>query len=140
MAEAALGHTVYFDHPGVAVVTWDPTLEAVHVEWQGWASSSEREACLDAGHRALTEHHAARWLVDGRAMKAIKQADQDWIDRSWFPRVLAAGLRKMAMVVPKSSLAMMNVQDILNRVPDPRLDVAYFVSVEEAREWLAASS
>lgn len=140
MAEAALGRTVYFDHPGVAVVTWDPTLEAVHVEWQGWASSSEREACLEAGRQALTDYRGARWLVDGRAMKAVKQADQDWIDRSWFPRVLAAGLRKMAMVVPNSSLARMNVQDILSRVPDTRLDVAYFVSVEEAREWLATSS
>lgn len=127
--------TVYFNHPGVAVVTWDPTLGAVHVEWQGWANSTEREACLEAGLCALTEHRAARWLVDGREMKAVKQADQDWIDRSWFPRVLAAGLRRMAMVVPKSSLARMNVDDILGRVPDTRLDAARFATVEEAKKW-----
>jgi SpoIIAA-like len=128
--------TVYFNHPDVADVTWDPTLEAVHVEWQGWASSTERAACLEAGLSALIEHHASRWLVDGRVMRAVKQADQDWINQSWFPRVFAAGLRKMAVVTPISSLAKMNIDDILARVAGTQLEVAQFATLGEARAWL----
>ena len=130
---------VYFNHPDVAVVTWDPTLEAVHVEWQGWASSTERAACLEAGLRALVEHNASRWLVDGRAMKAVKKADQDWIDHDWFPRVLAAGLRRMAVVNPVSGLAKMNIEDILARVAGSILQVGHFATVDEARAWLAGT-
>ena len=145
MAEAIIegepfaADTLYFNHPGVAVVTWNPTLQAVHVEWQGWAHLTERMACLEAGLLALTEHQGSRWLVDGREMKAVKQSDQDWIDQDWFPRVLAAGLRRMAVVEAKSTLAKMNVEDILGRVPATRLDVGYFATVEAATEWLKAS-
>ena len=131
--------TLYFNHPGVAVVTWNSTAQAVYVEWQGWAHLTERIACLEAGLRALTEHQGSRWLVDGREMKAVKQPDQDWIDQDWFPRVLAAGLRRMAVVEAKRTLAKMNVEDFLGRVPATKLDVGYFATVEAATEWLTAS-
>ena len=127
---------VYLNLPGVAVVTWDATSMAVHFEWQGWANSTELVELLEAGLRALTEHHASRWLADCRNMKAIKQADQDWIGRMWIPRALAAGLTRMAVVTPKSGLAAMNISDIVGRVPGTMLDVAHFATVEAARDWL----
>lgn len=142
MAEAVLegdvvrGETVYFTRPGVGVVTWNPTCEAVHLEWQGWADSTERKELLEAGLNMLTQHRGTRWLADCRDMKAVKQSDQDWIDRSWFPRILAAGLRRMAIVMPKSGLARMNVEDILSRVPGTKLDTECFAAVESATEWL----
>jgi hypothetical protein len=70
-------------------------------------------------------------------MKVIKQSDQEWVRRDWIPRVLAAGLRRIALVIPKSGLAMMNVQETLSRVPGTKLDVAYFATIEEARAWLS---
>ena len=128
---------VLFDRPGVAVVTWNWTSKAVCVEWQGWADSTEFAAALEAGLRALTEHRGTRWLADCRNQKAIQQPVQDWIDRDWFPRALAAGLKRMAVVIAKSGLARMNLEDVLGRVPATKLDVGYFAAVENAREWLA---
>jgi hypothetical protein len=138
VAEDALSGAggVYFNRPGVAVVSWDPTSEAVHLEWQGWANPTEYAAANDAVLRALKEHHASRALGDCRNMKAIQQSDQEWMDRNWFPRALAAGLKRAALVIAKSGLAQMNLEDILRRVPGTKLDVAYFATVEEAREWL----
>jgi hypothetical protein len=84
----------------------------------------------------MTEHHGSRWLVDGTKMRVVKQSDQDWIDRTWLPHALAAGLKRVALVIPKSGLAMMNVEDMVRRIPNTKMDVAYFATVEEAREWL----
>jgi len=134
--DVSRGDGVYFNRPGVAVVTWDPTSKAVYVEWQGWADSTEFAALNEAGLRVLIEHHGSRWLNDSRNMKVIKQSDQDWIDQRFFPRALAAGLRRVAIVIPKSGLAMMNVEDVAARIPDAQLTVEYFATVEEAREWL----
>ena len=131
------GDGTYFNLPGVAVVTWDATSNAVYIETQGWSASAETEAALEAGLRAMTEHHGSRWLVDGSNMKVVKQSDQDWIDRKWLPHALAAGLRRVAMVIPKSGLALMNVEDMVRRIPSTKMDVAYFATVDEAREWLA---
>ena len=125
-----------FEVPGVVVVAWHSLSAAVHIEWQSWANTKEFMAALDAGHRALLERRSSRWLADCRGMKAIQQADQDWLDQVWFPRMLAAGLKRMAVVMPRSVLASVNVRQILDRVPDTSLSTAYFATVEEAVPWL----
>lgn len=127
---------VFYNHPGVAVVTWDSASKAVHLEWLGWADSSEIVALNEAGLRALIKHHGSRFLSDSRAMKVIKQSDQDWINQDLFPRALAAGLKRVAVVVPTRDLAMINLDSIAGRIPDGTLAVEYFATVEEAREWL----
>ena len=45
----------------------------------------------------------------------------------------------MAVVLPESGLAKMNIDDMVRRVPDTQLAVAYFANLEEARAWLTAS-
>lgn len=128
---------VYFYRPEVGVVTWDPRSKTVYVEWQGWADSTEVEGLLEAGLRALTDNLGSRCLADCRNLTAVKQSDQDWIDRVWFPRALAAGLRHVAVVIPKSGLARMNAYDILSGAPATKLQVEYFGTVELATEWLS---
>jgi hypothetical protein len=107
------------------------------VEWEGWANSTEFASMLDAGVRALKEHGGSRWLADCRLQKVLSPADQDRADREWLPRALATGLKRFAVVLPVSGLAGMNLKDRLNEVPHAKLDVGYFATVEQAREWLA---
>jgi SpoIIAA-like len=126
----------YFNVPGVAQVRWDPALKAAHMEWQGWADETEFRAANSAIVDAITDHHGSRALGDCRSMKVTKQSDQEWIDREWFPRVVAAGLTRMALVIPTSGLAKMNVEDMVARVPNTTLQVGYFATLEEARIWL----
>ncbi len=129
------GDHVYFNRPGVALVTWNPDLKAVCLESQGWADTSESQAVLDAIIRALRAHRGSRWLLDGRKMKVIKQADQDWITRNWLPRAAAAGLRLAAIVMPTSAVAMTNIDDVA-RVSENGIDVRFFSTVEKAAAWL----
>jgi hypothetical protein len=120
----------------VAIVKWDATSQAAHMEWQGWASPTEFKAANDALVQAITEHHSTKVLGDSRQIKVIQKTDQEWVNRDWFPRILGAGLTRMALVLPKSGLAKMNIDDLVSRVAD-RLDVAYFATLDDAREWLA---
>jgi hypothetical protein len=108
----------------------------VVVEWEGWADSAEFAALLDAAVRALSEHRASRLLADCRRQKVLRPEDQDRADKEWFPRALAAGLKRFAIVLPTRVLAAMNVQDRLDKVPNATVDIAYFEGVDEARAWL----
>jgi hypothetical protein len=136
---ASRGYAVYFNRSGVGVVTWDPTLRAVYTEAQGWSDPSEMAAVLEAGLQALTEYGGSRWLADGRNMKDVKHSDQDWIVQEFFPRALAAGLKRVALVIPKSVVAMKTVDQLVQRLPAAKVEVAYFPSVDEARSWLTES-
>ena len=134
---AGLPRNVYCDLPGVAMVRWDSVSQAVHMEWQGWANSAEYRAANDAIITALAENHGSKLLGDSRLLKVITDADQEWSNQDWFPRVLAAGLKRMSLVIPQSGLAKMNVDEILSRVPGTELDIAYFATLDEGRNWLA---
>jgi hypothetical protein len=127
---------VYFDAPGVASVRWDEGGQLVLVEWQGWANSSEFSELLDAEVAALRKHHGTRMLADCRRQKGLSAADQDRANEKWLPRALAAGLKRFAVVVPASGLAEANLKERLGKVRPGALELAYFATPEEARDWL----
>ncbi len=137
-AGVSRGYAVYFNRPGVAVVTWDPTLTAVYVDVQGWGDLVELAALLEAGLQALTEHRGSRWLAEDRNIKGITQSDQDWIVQEFFPRALAAGLSRIALVI-KNKRALASVDQLVGRMPAANAEVAHFATVDEARSWLKKS-
>jgi hypothetical protein len=128
--------SVYFDKPGVASVRWDEEGQLVLVEWRGWADPSEFAALLEAEIVALRKHKGSRMLADCRRQKGLSAADQDRANEVWLPRALALGLKRFAVVVPSSGLAAANLKERLGKVRAAALEVAYFATPEEARDWL----
>jgi hypothetical protein len=128
---------VYFSVPGVATVRWDEPTKTVCVEWDGWANSAEFTGLLDAEVRALAEHRGSRLLADCRRQRVLNPADQERADREWTPRAIMAGLKRFAIVLPESDMAAGHLRERLSKVPKSAMQIAYFGSVEEAREWLA---
>jgi stage II sporulation SpoAA-like protein len=129
---------VYFTVPGVATVRWDEAGQTVHVEWDGWANSAEFSALLDAEVKALQDHRGSRLLADCRRQRILNPADQERADREWTPRAIEAGLKRFAIVLPESEMAAGHLQERMGKVPKTAMQVAFFGSVEEAREWLAS--
>lgn len=127
---------VYFDMPGVASVSWDEDAQLVLVEWQGWANPTEFAALLEAEIVALRKHKGSRMLADCRRQKGLSAADQDRANDVWLPRALAVGLKRMAVVVPSSGLAAANLKERLGKARPAALEIAYFPTPEEARDWL----
>jgi hypothetical protein len=135
--KVAANDDVYYSVPGVATVRWEEPEATVFVEWDGWANTAEFSALLDAEVKALQEHGGARLLADCRRQRILNPADQERADREWTPRAIEAGLKKFAVVLPISDMAAGHLQERLSKVPKTAMQVAYFASVEEAREWLA---
>jgi hypothetical protein len=130
------GEDIYFDMPGVASVSWDEPGQLVLVEWRGWANATEFSELLEAEIVALRKHHGTRMLADCRRQKGLSAADQDRANENWLPRALAAGLKRFAVVVPSSALAAANLKERLGKVRPGALELAYFATPEEARDWL----
>ena len=75
-------------------------------------------------------------LADCRRQKGLRAADQVRANEVWLPRALAAGLKRMAVVLPTSGLAAANLKERLAKARPAALEVAYFTTPEEARVWL----
>lgn len=129
------GDDVYYSVPGVATVRWDEPTATVCVEWDGWANSAEFSALLEAEVKALQDHKGSRLLADCRNQRVLNPADQERADREWVPAAIEAGLQRFAVVLPVSDMAAGHLRERLGKVTE--MQIAYFASVEEAREWLA---
>jgi hypothetical protein len=127
---------VFFDKPGVASVSWDEEGQLVLVEWRGWADPTEFAALLEAEIVALRKHKGSLMLADCRRQKGLSAADQVRADEVWLPRALAAGLKRFAVVLPSSGLAAADLKERLGKVRAGALEIAYFATLEEARDWL----
>src|SRR5258708_5324905 len=128
---------VYFDVPGVASVRWDADGQLVLVEWRGWANAAEFAALLPAQVTALRKDPGKHMLPHCRLQKGLTAADQTRANENWLPRALVAGLKRLAVVLPSSGLAAANLKERLGKVRPERLELAYFASPEEARDWLS---
>ncbi len=48
----------------------------------------------------------------------------------------AAGINRMALIVPKSAVANIGVKNIMTKVEGTDLETAYFDNIEKAKAWL----
>ena len=64
--------------------------------------------------------------------------DVRWSEEIWFPRMIAAGLRYIAFVVPRKVVAQMSVKLVMSGIDESEVRSAYFDDIKDARAWLCA--
>lgn len=130
---------VVFDESWLTV-SWDEYCQAVRLEWKSYVEGEQARLGLDTGLQLLQRKRAYRWLADVRRLGPVRQVDQQWINQDWFPRAIAAGLRVLATVSPRSAVARLSVKQIMSKVNDVDLLNGYFDDLEQARNWLRGQS
>lgn len=130
---------VYFDKRWMTV-RFDESIQAVVLEWKGYAEGEEYRSGFNLGLQVLREKGACRWLGDCRQLGPITQADQQWMNKDWHPRAAAAGMRWVALVSPKAAVARLSVRYIITRVNNTDLVFNNFDDLEAARAWLRSPS
>ena len=76
-------------------------------------------------------------LVDLKEMILIGKEDQDWMDRSYLPKAVEEGLKAVAVVQPDYYFNKVAVESILFKLNMRPVQVNYFKTFEEAKEWLS---
>jgi hypothetical protein len=130
---------LYLDEPWVSI-RWDPAHRYVHTEWKGFARSDEFRAALMSALDAIRDKHAVAYLSDTRKVKVVVHKDQDWANEVWVPYVVAAGLKRFALVTAESGLGKLNVEDVISLVDNRGLLMRGFESELEAKIWLAEAT
>jgi hypothetical protein len=129
----------YLDAPYVCV-RWISGGPWVLVEWKAWANSQEYRAAHETVLTAFRENHASRNLIDATHARVVSDEDQKWLIQNWIPRVVAAGRRWTAIVMPKRALARTISENIDKRPRSSLTEIEYFDTVDEAAAWLSTVS
>jgi hypothetical protein len=120
-----------------ATLWYHPETKIVHHQYHQPISGESFREVLTKGAEAFEEYGAFKWLSDDRANTAIPPEDGDWAENVWVPRVLAAGWKYWAIVMPAKIIGQMNMQFFQKQNQERGVTVQVFSDPTEAMHWLS---
>lgn len=115
-----------------------PDAKVVHHKIHKFLVPGVMEKLLGAGAELMEAHGAVKWLSDDRQNVVVSPEDLKWSDTVWLPRVLKAGFRYWAIVVPAQAVAEMQMKTLQAKHRKQDITVEMFDTVEDAMAWLAS--
>jgi len=142
---SAPNDTVYVDKAWLHM-RWDGEHDCLFAEWKGFATSAEFQGALLKAVEVIRDRNGAAFVNDTRKLELVSDADQRWLMSTWRALAIPAGLKRLAIVIAKTGLSKMAIEDMLkagtNPVPrgtgddDADFQSRTFDSVDDAWRWV----
>lgn len=123
--------TLFFESD-VVTVHWDASAQAVVLAWKKFPRSKGFKAGLEKGLELVKQKRATRWIGDVRQMKLLKPDDQRWVHEDWLPRLMAAGMKRMAVIIEPKALLAMSVEGAMQGSEEAGLVSLHVDNFEDA--------
>ncbi len=117
-------------------VYFDEQLDAVVMEWDGYATSGQFREGTELMLNVLIQNHASKVLADAKDMILIGLEDQQWMDTEFLPRAIKFGFKAIALIKPDSYFNKVAIESISYKVDKEKLMINFFDSIDEAKIWL----
>src|SRR6478735_2341063 len=87
-----------------------PGLKIVHHQMMQPPTSQEFRELLIKGTETMERFKAIKWMSDDRGNGLLRPDDEAWAQAEWLPRVLKAGFKFWAIVLPEAAIGKLNMQ------------------------------
>jgi hypothetical protein len=118
------------------VLRYHPHTKIVHHELKRFVYGQEFRDVLEKGLQTFIAHGAVKWLSDDRGNGPLTPADSEWALTDWAPRVIAAGWKYWAVVMPEKVLGQMNMRRWIATYAEKGVTAQAFTDPREAMTWL----
>jgi hypothetical protein len=118
-------------------IYFDPEINAVVMEWDGYATSKQFKQGTELMLNTLIKHKCSKVLADIKDMKIIAMEDQQWLNEEFLPRATTFGFKAIAIVRPDFYFNKVAVETISYKVDKDKLTINFFDNIDEAKEWLS---
>ncbi|NLA75742.1 MAG: hypothetical protein GX846_09795 [Deltaproteobacteria bacterium] len=115
---------------------YDPVSKYVHHQIKKSLPKGAFEKLLSTGADHLEKYSMKKWLSDDSNVVAITKDDAEWGDKVWATRVIKAGFKYWAVVMPTSAMGSLQVNRFVREYREKGVTVEVFNSVDAARTWL----
>jgi len=118
-------------------IYFDEAMNAVVMEWDGYATSKQFKEGTELMLNTLIKHHCSKVLADIKDMKIIAMEDQQWLNEDFLPRATKFGFEAIAIIKPDFYFNKVAVETISYKADKDKLTINFFDNTEEAKEWLS---
>jgi len=115
---------------------YHPDKKIVHHKIHQYLIPSTFQRLLNAGAELLEKHGAQKFLSDDRGANVVAPEAIAWADVNWYPRVVKAGLKYWAMVLPPTAVGSLQLKALIQDRRNRGLAAEVFTTAEEAMRWL----
>ncbi|MBN1144387.1 MAG: hypothetical protein JXA72_08185 [Bacteroidales bacterium] len=119
----------------VPCIVWKPLK---YISGEGWRKPFQ--VGMDFMEEKIKTIPNLGWINDARLLKVVKPDDLLWLNKNVNDRAYNFGAKKVAFVLPESTfgkLAVKTYADFTNRRTDNRFQIKAFLSIDEAKKWIA---
>ena len=114
----------------------DVTSGMIVMDWEGYATSAQFREGTETMLNLLIEQKVHKVLANIRNMVLIGMEDQKWMETNFLPRAIRFGFKACAIVKPTNYFNRVAVETISFRAEKEKLQIQFFDTYEEAKEWL----
>jgi hypothetical protein len=119
------------------VTIWCYPKEGIlHHQFHRYVFGEPFRELLMKGVEAFERYGCTKWLSDDRHFGAILPDDKAWGDTVWRPRILSAGWKYWAMVLPDKTTGKMNIKKLVDEYNGLGIATEVHETAEEALKWL----
>ena len=121
----------------VASLWYYPDNKIIHHKLKKFIYGENFKNLLITGTEYFEKKGCKKWLSDDRNSSALRKADLDWGEDNWKQRILKAGWKYWAIMMPDLEVGKMTMKALINDFRELGVTVELFNDVELAYKWLA---
>jgi hypothetical protein len=123
----------------LAQLFWNSAAKSIEAEVKESGAAENLRSGLETALRYIKEMRVQKLHADISMLSKISGEDVVWTETDWLPRCRAAGLKYVAVVVPKSMASYLALEKMtVSAGPDGGgFNRRFFGDPEEARKWLS---
>ena len=117
---------------------YHPKPRVIHHEILKLPPSDVFRTMLTKGAECLEQNEAKKWLSNDTRNILVAPEDFQWGDNVWAPRVIKAGFKYWAIVMPKQAVAKLQMHRFCREYRERGVAVELFQMVHAAMKWLSS--
>lgn len=129
---------VYLDEPWLSII-WDEEFTSVYAKFKAFANSEEFRAGTLKILEAIRDKHAVSLISDNRKLEGVAVEDQLWLRDTWVPLAVAAGIKRIAVILAPYGLGKIASEEIISQIGKTKFAMRTFESLPEAAKWVGGN-
>ncbi|HXU28577.1 MAG TPA: hypothetical protein VN698_15205 [Bacteroidia bacterium] len=117
-------------------IFFDANLNAVVMEWNGYATSNQFRQGTELMLNTLIKHNCTKVFADIEDMTIIGMEDQHWLESDFLPRAIKFGFKTIAIITPTSYFNKVAIESVSYKIDKEKLTVAFFNNIENGTKWI----
>src|SRR6185312_4852005 len=117
-------------------IFFDANLNAVVMEWNGYATSNQFRQGTELMLNTLIKHNFTKVFADIEDMTIIGMEDQHWLESDFLPRAIKFGFKTIAIITPTSYFNKVAIESVSYKIDKEKLTVAFFNNIENGTKWI----